>query len=93
MDLNRKWSHQLQTSGAIWEDPHLVYPESKTVRLFQPALRKFVQPLLMVCTGRLTVDELNSCPHHPGAMFFSLRGDTPCTYISSIAVTGGFPLG
>src|SRR4051794_27878355 len=36
---------------------------------------------------RLTREELNSCPHSSSVMLFTLRVDTPCTYISSMAAT------
>src|SRR5437588_28189 len=32
---------------------------------------------------RLIVDELNSCPHSSSVIVFTLRVDTPCTYIFS----------
>jgi hypothetical protein len=35
----------------------------------------------------LTYRQLNSCPHSSSAIAFTLRVDTPCTYISSIAAT------
>ncbi len=60
------------------------------IRLFQPSPGKLLQSSSSVFTIRLTLDELKSCPHNSSAMLFTLRVDTPGTYISSIAATTAF---
>jgi hypothetical protein len=40
----------------------------------------------------LTVLALNSCPHNSSLIALTLRVETPCTYISTKAVTSAFSL-
>src|SRR5688572_25073825 len=92
VDANRQ-QHRLALDHAVLT--HLLIARVQDqirIRLGEPPLGKlgqpFVEPLLIV----LIVEAAKLWPHSSSVIAFTLRVDTPCTYISTSADTSAFSL-